>query len=112
MCKDQFHQDLQEFQDRNLYQQPLLQDLYRKVSDKYDVYHIHVDHGGNYYGTTAPKSFAKVIGKDHVETSTVKSIAQTITAIVNKHVAENGSCTIGVDLAAGTQFTEDGAICW
>lgn len=88
------------------------EDLYRKVSDKYDVYHIHVDHGGNYYGTTAPKSFAKVIGEDHVETSTVKSIAQTITAIVNKHVAENGSCTIGVDLAAGTQFTEDGAICW
>lgn len=86
-------------------------DLYQAVTDKYDVYHIHVQHGGNYYGNVAPASFAKVIGNDHVETATVKSIAQTITAIVNKH-ADNNSYAVGVDLAAGTQFTEDGAICW
>lgn len=87
-------------------------DLYPIVSEKYDVYHIHVDHGGDYYGKTAQASFANVIGKDHVETATVKSIVQTITAIVNKHADNNTTPVVSVDLAAGTQYNEDGAICW
>ena len=85
--------------------------LYQAVIGKYDVYHIHVQHGSDYYGKIAPTSFAKIIGKDHVETATVKSIAQTITAIVNKH-ANSTPYIVGVDLAAETQFTEDGAIHW
>ena len=84
-------------------------DLYDQITTKYDVYHIHVKHGGNYYGNVAVPSFVKVIGENNVKVASVDSIVQTITDIVCNHVQSSASAT---DLAADTKFNEDGDIVW
>lgn len=55
-------------------------DLYEQVKEKFDVYHVHVDHGN--YNTGQVKSFAEVIGADHVYTANLNSLPGVISKIV------------------------------
>lgn len=60
-------------------------DLYKVTSEKYDLYHIHVDHK-EYYGMTdyVVNSYRNVIGNDHALISTVNEISDTIVDIIMK----------------------------
>ena len=59
-------------------------DLYKEVSEKYDVGHIVVDHRGRgeYYYSQCSDSFSEVIGAQMVATSTVPNISDTIVKFV------------------------------
>lgn len=58
-------------------------EAYDMVKDKYDVYHIHVTHNdySSYY-SSSPKTFAEVIGEDHVKAVATEDVPQAITDIV------------------------------
>lgn len=59
-------------------------DLLREVRERYEVYHIFVRHGGNYYEAEARKSFGKYLDRKHLYFCRVEEIAKTITDIVNR----------------------------
>lgn len=56
--------------------------LYQEVTDKFDVYHIFVRHGSNYYEDRAKASFSKYLDKDHLRFSSVDAIVETIISII------------------------------
>lgn len=57
-------------------------DLYEEVKDKYDVYHIFVDHGYSRYKESAERTFTEVIPKENYYCCKVDEIADVITEIV------------------------------
>lgn len=68
--------------------------IYEAVKDKYDLYHINVDHRSY---KPSLSSWYKVLGKDHVFDCSVKEIAQIIPQIITAHESE--SFITGVDVA-------------
>lgn len=56
------------------------QKLYREVKEKFNIYHINVDHRA--YCQPTLETFKNTLGEDHVITCKVNSIAQTIASIV------------------------------
>ena len=58
--------------------------LYDEVKEKYDVYHIFVEHGRGYYKDSAEKSFTAVIPKENYRCCSVNAIAETIADIVTR----------------------------
>ena len=71
-------------------------DLYREASEKYDIYHLVVDHG--YYSHMRAdenaKSFEKYLGKNNVKTVTLQDISDVIIDIVMSVYDGNGTSTV------------------
>lgn len=67
-------------------------ELYKEASQKYDLYHIFVDHNSYAHrsGPRAIKTFSSLIGEDHVAISTVNELSSNIIDIVKR---ENDSDT-------------------
>ncbi len=57
-------------------------DLYQEVTQKYDVYHIYVQHGRRLYEGASRRAFLKVLDSQHYLTAEVEEIAAKIIAIV------------------------------
>lgn len=88
--------------------------LYDAVRDKYDVYHVCVDHfhgeKDKYLGKCR-ESFAEVIGDDHAFVSTVDELPQLISRIVRDHAASLPDATVSPE-ASSTKVDENGDIDW
>lgn len=56
--------------------------LYNEVKDKFDIYHLVVEHGCYNRGSSLSKSFAKVIGAENVKVVNLNSLSQTIIDII------------------------------
>lgn len=58
--------------------------LYDQVKDKFECFHIHVDHNsGTFYSfKNCKKSFVDVMGNDHVISATLNTIAKKITELI------------------------------
>lgn len=56
--------------------------LLQEVRGKYDLYHIFVRHGSNFYETRAAKSWRKYLDKKHFRCCDVKGIGQMLTGII------------------------------
>lgn len=78
-------------------------DLYSEASQKYDLFHIFVDHNRYTHmrAESNAQTFKNVIGDDHVHICTVNQISDVITGIITDAV--NGT--------TGTAFTSD-TISW
>lgn len=65
--------------------------LYEEVKDKYDVYHIFVEHNNSYYKDKARETFTSVIPKQNYYECTINALADTIVDIItgNKKEATN-----------------------
>lgn len=62
--------------------------LYNQVKDKFEVFHIHVNHGNvsNMYSfENCGPTFAKVIGEDHVINATLDDISEHIISIISNY---------------------------
>lgn len=59
-------------------------DLYREVSEKYEVYHLVADHDSWSHRAMEQnvKSFAKIIGEDHVKVVNLDSLANTLVDLI------------------------------
>ena len=76
-------------------------ELYKLASKKFNIYHIHIDHHhwGNSaymeeYNRNCVRSFASVLGPQHVFTCTVEDIDKTITNIILDSIKENEANTV------------------
>ena len=56
--------------------------LLKEIRGKYDLYHIFVRHGSNFYETRAAKSWRKYLDKKHFQCCDVKGIGQMLTGII------------------------------
>ena len=59
-------------------------ELYADVKNRYDVYHIHVNHNvpSERRAASAISTFGAVIGEDHVKMSTVDALSDAIKYII------------------------------
>lgn len=58
-------------------------DLYKETIEKFDVYHLNVDHRHNYNGEAIKTSFLEYLDLQHFRTVTMDDIADTIVDIVS-----------------------------
>ena len=68
-------------------------DLYKEVSEKYEVYHISVNDTRSSYRwnnqqDAVDKSWINVIGEDHYRVSNLENLADTIISIITEHAVE------------------------
>lgn len=66
-------------------------ELYKQVSEKFECYHIHVDHNKHefYSFENCSKSFIKIMGEDRVINSNLDNISNCIIDIVSKNANHN-----------------------
>lgn len=84
-------------------------DLYREVTEKFDVYHISVDDSDSsyrYHQIDADRTWKKVIG-DNYKVSTLQNLAKTITDIIVNSAVEYETVEIG-----SAHIDSDGNISW
>ena len=84
-------------------------DLYREVTEKFDVYHISVDDSDSsyrYHQIDADRTWKKVIG-DNYKVSTLQNLAKTISDIIVNSAAEYEFVEVGSAHVDG-----DGNISW
>lgn len=81
-------------------------DLYEEVKDKYDVYHIYVDHGYGRYKSSSELTFTEVIPKENYFSVKINALPDTIAGIVI-----NRNETPARGLRAKANLYEDG-ISW
>lgn len=88
-------------------------ELFEEVSKKFDIYHIHVNHGSNYDKENIEKSFKSIIEENHFKEATLDNIAETIVNII-VDAAENDVNTIITPATTPTQVStnENGEIVW
>lgn len=91
--------------------------LYAQVKEKFECFHIHVDHNHNhsfYSFENCGPTFAKVMGDDRVINATLDDIANKIIDIVicnaNKDIGSDAVITVSD--SGEIKTTEDGAITW
>ena len=85
------------------------QDLYREVTEKFDVYHISVDDNDSsyrYHQIDADRTWKNVIG-DNYKVSTLQNLAKTISDIIVNSAAEYEFVEVG-----SAQVDSDGNISW
>lgn len=85
------------------------QDLYREVTEKFDVYHISVDDSDSsyhYHKIDADATWKKVIG-DNYKVSTLQKLAKTISDIIVNSAAEYEFVEVG-----SAHIDSDGNISW
>lgn len=76
-------------------------ELYKEVSEKYDVFHIHVNHLKipSYQFETIKPSFGKVIGDQNiVNCEEIEDLAKIITDLIISHYNGLGNYVLGADL--------------
>ena len=86
-------------------------ELFEEASKKFDIYHIHVNHGYNYDKENIEKSFKSIIEENHFKEATLDNIAETIVNII-VDAAENDVNTIITPATTPTQVStnENGEI--
>ena len=85
------------------------QDLYREVTEKFDVYHISVDNSDSsyrYHQIDADATWKRVIG-DNYKVSTLQNLAKTISDIIVNSAAEYEFVEVG-----SAHIDSDGNISW
>ena len=87
-------------------------EIYKEVKEKFECYHIYVDHGCWYSWNDVAPSFQKLMGEQRVLNSTVEDIEQTIVDIVKS----NANKDIGNDFVGAAIIDvnkdENGDITW
>ena len=86
-------------------------ELYNKVCEKFDVYHIAINDPNNsyrHYKNRIENSFGQILG-DHLRTCTVKELPAVITQIVAECEKNNETITFAT---SSVMKNEDGEISW
>lgn len=88
-------------------------ELFEEASKKFDIYHIHVNHGYNYNKENIEKSFKSIIEENHFKEATLDNITETIVDII-VDAAENDTNKIITPVTTPTQVNtnENGEIVW
>lgn len=82
-------------------------DLYAEASEKFDIYHLDVDHRYRFDENGIENSWKAYLDEDHFKVVTLNDIADTIAEIIIKAVKENKT-----DLSSDVHVNENGEISW
>lgn len=66
-------------------------ELYKEVSEKFDIYHLNVKHRSSWYGADIPTSFGKYLDDKHYKDTSVNQIANDIVEIVTNAFANTNT---------------------
>ena len=80
-------------------------ELYKAATEKFDIYHLNVKHGGGWYDTEIHNSYGKYLDKDHFKDTTVNKIANDIVEIVT-------SAFSNANVATNVAVSASGGISW
>jgi hypothetical protein len=58
--------------------------LYKEACEKYDIYHLYVNHGRTGYANSYVKSWERALDRDHFKAVRIDGIADEIVKIVTK----------------------------
>lgn len=70
-------------------------DLYEEVKNKYDVFHIYVDHGYGRYRDSSKETFTQVIPEQNYYQCRINALADTIVGIISGHKTEEPQINYG-----------------
>lgn len=88
-------------------------DLYEEASQKFDIYHIDVDHRWNTDSGIA-RTWKKYLDDDHFKSVKINAVTDTIIEMILKAVGQqnNGATEVTTYKDAGVQLNESGEIVW
>ena len=75
-------------------------ELYKAASEKFDIYHLNVKHGGNYYDEAIHSTYGKYLDKNHFRDTSVNKIANDIVEIVT-NAFSNANVSTNVAVSSG-----------
>lgn len=83
-------------------------ELYTEVKNRYDVYHIHVNHNvpSEHRSASALSTFGAVVGEEHVKVSTIDKLSDVIHDIVVEFACSGVDGTPVVDFALPVEKEE------
>ena len=87
-------------------------DLYNEVKDKYDLYHVDVNHRTRYGEDDIRKTFCNVLGKDHFVSVHTEDVSDAIINIIMKCIEQLADSTENVESSNSVKMDNTGAIFW
>ena len=82
------------------------------VKDKYDLYHIDINHYSDKRSERNRRSFAEVIGYENVSVCTVEQATQKIVAIISEYIYNEDSVCETPVVESTVETDENGFISW
>lgn len=83
--------------------------LYKEAAEKFDIFHIFIDHSGYHDARECMESFAEVIGKDNVRCCGVNGVVDVISNIITSTVKAS---TVLNEHKGVLQVDENGEFYW
>lgn len=86
-------------------------DLYREASEKFDIYHIDVDHRGWRDSDITP-SWMKYLDEDHYKSVKLNAVTDTIVEMILNAIGQTDACDATVTATPAVQTNDNGEIIW
>lgn len=96
---------LNEIMGDNLQADVETKDLYEEVIEKFDVYHLNVEHGYNYDQENIKKSWLEYLDEEHFRTVNLDNISKAIIDIILHACADSSKGTIGANVNSSGEIT-------
>lgn len=87
-------------------------DLYDEVKDKYDLYHVDVNHRTRYDEDDIHKTFCNILGKDHFVSVHTEDVSDAIINIIMKCIEQTEDSIENVESSNSIKMDDTGAIFW
>lgn len=86
-------------------------DLYREASEKFDIYHIDVDHR-SWRDSDITPSWRKYLDEDHYKSVKLNAVTDTIVEMILNAIGQTDACDATVTATPAVQTNENGEIVW
>lgn len=87
-------------------------ELFEETTKKFDIYHIHVNHGRNYDEENIEKSFKSILDEEHFKKANLDNITETIVNIIVGAAEKDESYIAPVSAIDQVVTNENGVIVW
>ena len=86
-------------------------DLYKEASEKFDIYHIDVDHRG-WRDTDITPSWRRYLDDDHYKSVKLNAVTDTIVEMILNAIGQTDACDATVTATPTVQTNDKGEIIW
>lgn len=86
-------------------------DLYREASEKFDIYHIDVDHR-SWRDPDINSSWGKYLDDTHYQSVKLNAVTDTIVEMILNAIGQTGACDATVTATPAVQTNDNGEIVW
>lgn len=86
-------------------------DLYREASEKFDIYHIDVDHR-SWRDSDITPSWRKYLDEDHYKSVKLNAVTDTIVEMILNAIGQTDTCDATVTATPAVHTNDNGEIVW